>query len=466
MNNKKGSMNKIIIKNAKENNLKNISVELPFNKLIAVVGKSGSGKSSFVYNVLYRYSKGEKVKAEIFNLPERTFALSQTVKPSKNKSLNETNFSLLSKIIDNCIKGDLLLIDEPCAGMNKADRLKVINLLRLAIKKGSSVLVVDHHKDTILSSDYVVEFGPEAGYKGGYIVFSGAIDKYKDSKTPTSVYVFSNKAEEVNYIDSSKKKVLNYTLTIKNINKNNFKNYTLKIILGKLNCICGGIATGKSTLLSVVYSSLFKGKNSWKIRNNDVEVLGKENVRRSYFIDQSLLSKNYTSAPVTYLKVWNSIQKLYSLLPESKINKLTKSDFVFSKAMDVKVSKIKYNGYSIGDILSLTIDQVVEIFKDVPLVKRKFGFLQEVGLGYLSVGQKCGSLSGGEAQRVRLAKVLSKKLGDRCVYILDIPSKGLHLSDLPVLINIFRKIIANNNTVLIADNREELINNCDNVIQL
>ncbi|MBU4216895.1 ATP-binding cassette domain-containing protein [Candidatus Parcubacteria bacterium] len=464
--------NTIQIKNATANNLKNVSVAIPLNKLVVVAGKSGSGKSSLIYDVLFKASQGERVAAVIGKLP-KTFAISQKVKSDGKMSLGETNMGKLREILKVIKKDELLIIDEPCAGMNKVDRESVLKLLRDSLKKGISIIVVEHNKDIIANADYVIEFGPEAGAKGGEVIFQGSIADYKKAKTPTSIYVFSKKAELVDYQRSpnAKAKLMQKkSLIIKGINQNNIKNYNLNIPLGSLVCMTGGIGTGKTTLLSVAYGSLFKGKDAWKMKQGFKSIEGKANVRRSYFVDQTILSPIITSTPATYLGIWDSIRDVFGGLPESKKLKLNKSHFSlntqFGKEKIHVLEKVKYKNKTIFDVLKMTIDEATILFDDNSLVKRKLGFLQEVGLGYLALGQKSGTLSGGEAQRVRLAKILSKKLGDRCIYILDIPSRGLHLSDLPTLTKIFQKIIDKNNTVLIAENREEIINNCDAVINL
>lgn len=367
----------------------------------------------------------------------------------------------------------MLIVDEPCAGMSREDREKILKILRDTVKRGVSVIAVEHNKDIIINSDYVIEFGPESGAGGGKVVFQGNIAQYKKAKTPTSIYAFSNKASQVDYkrVPSDRAKLMQKkALAIKGIEKNNLENYNLSFPLGSLVCISGKIGSGKSTLLSVVYGALFKGKDAWKLRQGFKSIEGKTNVRRSYFVDQTLLSSISTSTPATYLGIWDVIRNVYANLPESKKLKLDKASFSFNaknkKEVIDKIEKVKYEKKSIYDVLSMTIDEAVDLFSDFPLVVRKLGFLQEVGLGYLTLGQKSNTLSGGEAQRVRLAKILSKKLGDRCIYILDIPSRGLHLSNLPMLVKVLQKIIDKNNTVLIAENREELIDNCDFVIRL
>ncbi len=467
-------MNKIQVRDAHANNLKNVSLNIPMQKLVAIVGKSGSGKSSFVYDVLFRASQGKSVQAKVGKLP-KTFVLSQAVKVLGNKSFGETNLARLTKALDEVKKGELLIVDEPCAGMAHEDRQLILSILKKAIKKGVSVFVVEHSRDIIAGADYIIEFGPESGSRGGEVIFQGSRDKFKKAKTQTSLYAFSDKASVVQHDRNPNEKarcMKSKQLTINGISKNNLKNVSISFPLCGIVCITGRIGAGKTTLLSVIYSVLFKGKNAWKAREGSKvkSINGKEYVRRSYFVDQSSLSPISTSTPATYLGIWDSIRDTYAKLPQSKKLKLTKSSFLIdkinNKSIKEKIEKVSYSGKSIFDVFNMTVDDTAQLFDSIQLVKRKLGFLQEVGLGYLVLNQKSNTLSGGEAQRVRLAKILSKKLGDRCVYILDVPSRGLHLSDLPVLMKVLQKIVNKNNTVVIAENKEEIIKNCDHVIAL
>lgn len=462
----------IQIKNATANNLKNVSVVIPLGKLVAVVGKSGSGKSSLIYDVVYKASQGHQVSAMVSALP-KTRAIGQKVKAAGKLSLGETNFRRLSEMIGEAKKGELLIVDEPCAGMAKEDRAVILRMLRDAVKKGVSVIMVEHSKDMIANADHVIEFGPDSGAKGGEIIFQGSIAAFRKAKTLTALYAFSNKAEQVDYERKPSVKaqaMQKKWLTIKGINKHATQNGELSFPLGSLVCISGRMGTGKTTLLSVVYGALFKGKNAWKMRQGFRSIEGKTNVRRSYFVDQSLLSPIATSTPATYVGIWDSIRDVYAKLPVSKKLKLGKASFSFNIKTEGKerflVAQATYKGKSILDVLGMTVDEATALFADIPLVVRKLSFLREVGLGYLELGQRSNTLSGGEAQRVRLAKILSKKLGDRCIYVLDVPSRGLHLSDLPTLVRVLQKIIDKNNTVLIAENREELISNCDHLIRM
>jgi excinuclease ABC subunit A len=465
-------MSDIVIKSATANNLKNVSVRIPTGKLVAVVGKSGSGKSSLVYDVLYRASQGQDVKAQVGKLP-RTSVLPQRVKPDGKSSLGETNLARLKKLLVGARKGELLIIDEPCAGMTQEDRKLVLGVLRAAVKKGISVIVVEHNQDIIAGADYVIEFGPESGAQGGRVVFQGPVGRFRKAKTPTSVYAFSDQASKSSYERAPSRRtqlMSGKRLAISGIDRNNLKDFKFSFPLSSLVCVSGRMGSGKSTLLSVVYGALFKGRDAWKFRQGFRSVEGKQHVRRSYFVDQSPLSPSSSSTPATYLGIWDAVRDAFAALPESRRLRLTKSDFnLDEKTGSVRsqlARKVRYAGKTATDVLGLTMDETARLFSESPLIKRKVGFLHEVGLGYLTLGQKSNTLSGGEAQRVRLAKILSKKLGDRCVYVFDVPSRGLHLSDLPALIGVFHKIIDKNNTVVIAENREELLKNCDYVVRL
>ena len=472
-------MKSIKIQKANIHNLKNVSLEIPLDKLVVVVGKSGSGKSSLVYDVLFQESKGNKTGVIISKIP-KTYAIEQKVTQSKNSklSLGEYNLKRLNNLIEKLERGDLLIADEPCVGFTAKESTQIAKKLKSLVVKGIGVIVVEHCKEMMLVAEHIIEFGPKSGSNGGKVIFEGDLVAYKKSPSKTARYVFTNAASKIKYNRQPNDKAISMkkkSVVFKNINKHNFKDYSVKFPLGSLVTVTGKSGSGKTTLLKIVYSKLFKGKAAWKERefSEGIKLEGKENIRRSYLVDQTPIGNHPTSRPVTYLGIWDNIRDIYAGLAEAKKSKLTKADFIVTKEMldtktgfPAKVLKIKYKNKSIAGLLKITVNQALEIFKDDSLVTRKLGFLQEVGLGYLTLGQPSNTLSGGEAQRIKLAKILSKKLGDRCIYILDIPSRGLHLSDLPVLVKIFQKIIDKNNTILIAENREEIKRNSDFVIEL
>ena len=370
----------------------------------------------------------------------------------------------LKELVKKVKKGELLIVDEPCAGYIVSESLMILKILKGLVKRGISVIVIEHAKEIIKNADYIIEFGPEAGKYGGEIVFEGSLSKFKKTDSRTSKIVFSDLIKDSGKGKLSKER----KITIEKINKHNLKNFDVTFPINSLDCLCGKSGSGKTTLLQLIYSSLYKGKNAWKIREKTKvykSLKGKENVRRTYFVEQTSIVNNSNSTLATYLKIGQNIRQLYADLPKSKKLGLSKSDFITSK-LQSKVLSIKYKKFNIKEVLNLTVDEALNIFTSEALIKRKLLFLQTVGLGYLVLGQQAGSLSGGEAQRIRLAKVLTKKLGDRCVYLLDVPTRGLHLSDLPVLLKVFKMIIDKNNTIVIADNKMELIGNSDCVIKL
>lgn len=465
-------MNVIKVRAARVNNLKDIDIDIPLGRLVAVVGKSGSGKSSLVYDVLFAAAQSMKVKAEVSGLPSGVYVLDQRVEADSGSSSGETVQRRLAKSLTDSRTGDLLILDEPSAGMAAADRRVMIRRLQKAVSKGASIIMVEHSPDMMLAADHIIEIGPGAGARGGKVVYTGSLVGWRKSGTVTARYALDGLVkEELAGLRTRVGQAGRQTLAFHGITKYNLKKFDLEFPLNSLVCLTGRTGSGKSTLLSVVYRALFKGKNAWKFREKCYRsIKGKQNVRRSYLVDQSPLSGISTSTPATYLGVWDNIRAVYAGLPISRSRKLTAGYFSFNKSLSRAksdaVKQVKYKGVSIRQLENKTVNQAVRLFADQPLVVRKFGFLQDVGLGYLRLGQRSGSLSGGEAQRVRLARVLSKKLGDRCIYILDNPARGLHLSDLAVLVRILRGVVEKGNTVLIAENREEIRAGCDHLIRL
>jgi len=462
-------MKYITVKNITKNNLQGFSVKIPLQKLVAIIGPSGSGKSTLVHEVLYNNSIHNEW--DIKNLPKVVDILEQKViLPRDTKlSLGEFNFDKLKKKLAAIHKEGLLIVDEPCAGFCEKERKAILKMLKDKVKQGYSIIAVEHNKEIIANADYIIELGPGAGRYGGKLIFEGNLNEFKKSGTITAEHVFKKNKGSLNQATLEKGK----EITISKISVGNFNNYSFTFPLIKIVCLTGCSGSGKSTLLDVAYRALFKGKNAWKIRLKTVNVNGKTNVRRSFIVPQSPIGDHPSSTLATYAKVWDNIREIFANEKLAKKSGLTKSHFIISKnILDSKsdfpkdVLKIRYRGKNIKDVANMTIDEALEIFKTDALIVRKLKFLQEVGLGYLVLGQKSGSLSGGEAQRVRVAKILSKKLGDRSVYIFDTPTRGLHLKDIPVLINVFRKIINKNNTILIADNREEVFHYCDYRINL
>ncbi len=459
-------MKKIVIKKATANNLKGIDLEIPLEGLVGIVGPSGSGKSSLIEGVLFNEENRKQFVQS--KLPGIQHLSQRVVLPRNSRlSLGEYNLKRLDRKLKQLNPGELLIVDEPCAGMTEQEAKGVVERLRKVANAGVSVLVVEHAREVIKEMNYLIEFGPGSGRYGGEVVFQGVSSEFKKSGTLTSRCVFEGAKIEIKRAPNDKsQKFSKLESGITGVNHRNLKNFGFKFPLASLDCIFGPIGTGKTALLDAAYRSFFKGKNAWKIRADfEKAAVNKNHVRRSYLVEQSPISKNPRSFVGTYMGFWDEIRNVFADLPEAKKSKLTKSDFSLNTPSHQKnkrkVEAARFSKKSIFDVLGMTMDEAWDLFKENALISRKINFLREVGLGYLVVGQPAASLSGGEAQRVRLAKVLSKKLSDRCLYILDTPSRGLHLSDLESLLKTFYGIIDKNNTILIADNKKELINKAD-----
>ncbi|MDI6792624.1 MAG: ATP-binding cassette domain-containing protein [bacterium] len=283
------------------------------------------------------------------------------------------------------------------------------------------------------------------------------------------------------------------------INERCFSNFDFTFPLNRFICITGLSGTGKSSLLNIIFRALNKSSTAWMGLRGMGEIIGKGKIRRPYLVDQTPIGNNPRSTPATYLGVWDRIRDAFAETEQAKHLGFNVSHFSFNtqegqcqscqgmgyvpipdeeetlweycpvcngRRYRKEILKVYYDDFSIADALKLTVDEAAKVFSDSKLVKRKLSFLQQVNLGYLALGQSSGSLSGGESQRIKLAKELSKRLGDRCVYLLDTPSRGLHLQDLPILANVFKRLVEKNNTVIIVDNHEELYNEADIIVRL
>jgi len=464
---------KISIRGAKVNNLKSVDADIPLGKFVVVVGRSGSGKSSLVYDVIYRKSQGHDVGCAVSGLPARVFVLPQKIRARAGQSLGETNRALFDQALRQAKRGDLLILDEPCTGFCAGERAEIVERMRQAVRSGISIIAVEHNREPIAAADHILEFGPLAGRRGGRLTFSGPLSKFKKSDSITAKYAFTEAAEQMRYDRKPTPRSLSMRgkrVAFRDVDVHGIKMKEFGFPLASLVALAGCTGSGKSSLLAMVYGNLFKGKDAWKLRGGCSSIDGKTHIRRSYLVDQFPLKGTKVSTAATYLGIWDEIRKIFARAPEARKLKLIAGSFSRNTARgkkDWKKSRlVRHEGKTIEDVERMTVDEAARLFADSPLARRKLGLLQEVGLGYLVIAQGSSTLSGGEAQRVKLAKVLSKKLGDRCVYLLDTPSRGLHTADLPVLVAIFQRIIDKCNTVLIAESREELLNNSDAVIRL
>lgn len=405
----------------------------------------------------------------------------------------------LATQIGTQLVGVLYILDEPSIGLHQRDNVKLIDALKNLRDIGNTVLVVEHDKDMMLHSDYIVDIGPGAGRHGGNVVAQGTPEEFLKLPGITSNYL-SGKTSIA--IPEKRREGNGKTLTLKNASGNNLKNVTLTLPLGKMISITGVSGSGKSTL---VHDTLFPilNKHFFNSRRDALpydSVEGLEHIDKVIEVDQSPIGRTPRSNPATYTEVFGEIRNLYALLPEAKIRgykagrfsfnvkggrceacegggmKLIEMDFLPDVYVPCETCKgnrynretleVRFKGKSISDVLNMTVDQAVEFFDNQPRILRKIETLQEVGLGYITLGQHAPTLSGGEAQRVKLATELSKRDTGNTLYILDEPTTGLHFQDIQHLLYVLNKLVDKGNTVLVIEHNLDVIKVSDHVIDL
>ena len=393
----------------------------------------------------------------------------------------------------------LYILDEPSIGLHQRDNVRLINSLKDLRDAGNTVVVVEHDKDIMKEADYIVDIGPGAGRNGGEVSFQGDLKSLKKSKTLTASYL--NGQKEIKVPDK-RREGNGKVLSLKGASGNNLKDVDLNIPLGKFICITGVSGSGKSSLINGTLQKIVSQK-LYRSKENPlpyVEISGIENVDKIIMVDQSPLGRSPRSNPATYTGVFSDIRKLFVELPDSKIRGYKPGRFSFNVAggrcdvckghgyrtiemnflPDVLVPceacrgkrynretlEVRFKGKSISDVLDMTIDQAVELFENVPSIYRKIKVLQEIGLGYLKLGQPSSTLSGGENQRVKLATELAKKDTGKTLFILDEPTTGLHFEDIRILLRVFNKLADRGNTLIVIEHNLDLIKSADYIIDM
>jgi excinuclease ABC subunit A len=538
----------IKVYNANNNNLKNVSLNIPLGKYITFIGKSGSGKSTLAIDVIYSgyFEKTENVQVPVepclleqsvhiqktdksigkflFNVDIKEKTLNEYIL-EKGKSIININFNniFLIKVVKllnigvllldgritelslstyNKLKflkllllmknEQLLIIDEIGSGLSYAEAKDISYIFKELVNLGYTIIAIEHSIPLIIESEYIVEMGPDAGENGGRVIYSGDTKSYINSENIL-----------INTLEKHKNKMLNSNENIKNIvfenvNYRTFEDLNLQMPIGKLVCISGSTGSGKTVMLEIIQKLTDKSSQAWKKRVDIkyTNIRGKDNIRRPHMVDQKCISTNIRSIPLTYINNMDILRDYFFNKFSDK--KFHIGDFSFNSTgmcaicmgkgyviekinnKDIKhkcnicdgkkykdnILNCKIDEYSIGDVLSKTVSQALEIYRNWKLGCSKLTFLCDVGLEYLCIGQPSSTLSGGESQRIKISKELAKKLGDRSLYILDTPSRGLHISDIDRMSYILKYLISKNNSVVIADNNLLLISNCDWIIHL
>lgn len=393
----------------------------------------------------------------------------------------------------------LYILDEPSIGLHQRDNDRLIHSLKELRDLGNTVVVVEHDKDMMLESDYVIDIGPKAGRKGGKVVFAGTPEEMLKSGTLTAGYLNGSLKIEV---PAKRRKGNGKKLTLKGCSGNNLKDVDLTLPLGALICVTGVSGSGKSTIINETLQPILSQKfyRSFKEPLPYKAIKGIENIDKVVTVDQAPIGKSPRSNPATYTNVFANIRNLFVELPEAKIRGYKPGRFSFNMSggrCDVckgngyrsiemnflpnvlvpceachgqrynrETLEVRFKGKSIADVLDMTINQAVEFFENMPSILSKIKVLQDVGLGYIKLGQPSSTLSGGESQRVKLATELSKKDTGKTLFILDEPTTGLHFEDIRILMGVLNKLVDRGNTVLVIEHNLDVIKCADYIVDM
>ena len=420
-------------------------------------------------------------------------------RPSKTLSGGESQRIRLATQIGSQLQGITYILDEPSIGLHQRDNHRLIEALKNLRDIGNSVLVVEHDKDIMLSADHLIDIGPKAGYHGGKVVAQGFPSALLELNTLTSSYLNGDRQIA---IPKERRKGNGKFLELKGAKGNNLQNCDVKFPLGKFIVVTGVSGSGKSTLINeTLYPLLARHAYGSRVTPLAYKTIkGLEHIDKVIEIDQSPIGRTPRSNPATYCGFFTDIRTLFASVPEAKIRGYTAGRFSFNvksgrcdvcegggmrviemnflpdvyvhcekcngKRYNRETLEIRYKGKSIADVLEMTVEEAVEFFQQVPYIYRKIKVLDEVGLGYITLGQSAVTLSGGEAQRVKLSTELSKRDTGKTFYILDEPTTGLHFEDIQHLLDVLNKLVDRGNTVLVIEHNMDVIKVADHIIDL
>jgi excinuclease ABC subunit A len=420
--------------------------------------------------------------------------LSSTLSGGESQRIN------LATSLGSALVGTLYVLDEPSIGLHSRDNERLITILRKLRDQGNTVLVVEHDEDMIRVADTVVDMGLGAGEQGGRVIFSGTLEQLlQEPRSLTAKYLRNELAIPV---PATRRRPTNQRLRVLGAAEHNLKDIDVEIPLGMLTCVTGVSGSGKSTFVhDVVYAALKRAKNDWDRRVGTHRKLeGAEFVTDVVLVDQAPIGRTPRSNPVTYLKAFDPIRELFASTKDAKARGLTASHFSFNvpggrceacegegvvkvemqfladvfvpcevcegKRFKAQVLEVKYRGRDIDQVLDMTVREALTFFSTSPKVLRRLQVLDEIGLGYLRLGQPATTLSGGEAQRIKIAAHLSTQTGDRGLYILDEPTTGLHFDDIAKLLTAFKKLLAAGHSLLVIEHNLDVIKTADWIIDL
>ena len=407
----------------------------------------------------------------------------------------------LATQIGSGLTGVLYILDEPSIGLHQRDNEKLINTLKKLRDLGNTLLVVEHDEDTMYAADQIIDIGPGAGVHGGNVMAQGTAEEIKKVKESITGQYLSG-AKKIEVPKKRRKPQKGKYIEVIGAKENNLKNIDVKFPLGVFNCVTGVSGSGKSTLVNeVLYKAITKELNDSHVKPGKCkEIKGLDNIDKIINIDQSPIGRTPRSNPATYTGVFDLIRDIFAGTNEAKMRGYQKGRFSFNvpggrcescngdgllkiemhflpdiyvpcevckgKRYNHETLEVKYKGKTIADVLDMTVEDSLEFFANIPKIKQKIQTLYDVGLGYIKLGQPSTTLSGGEAQRVKLATELSKKATGKTLYILDEPTTGLHIADVHRLVDILQRLVNTGNTIIVIEHNLDLIKTCDNIIDL
>jgi excinuclease ABC subunit A len=420
-------------------------------------------------------------------------------RPARSLSGGEGQRIRLATQIGAELSGVTYILDEPSIGLHQRDNHKLITSLKELTKADNTVIVVEHDKDIMLASEYLIDIGPGAGKFGGEIVGQGTPKEFLKLKHPTSLFLSEKVSIE---IPEKRRKGNGNFITLEGAQGNNLKDVSVKFPLGKFICVTGVSGSGKSTLINetlypILNAHIYRGRKK-PLKYSKIK--GLKHIDKIIEIDQSPIGRTPRSNPATYIKLFDDIRKLYAMIPEAQIRGYKAGRFSFNvkggrceecrgggqkiiemnflpdvlvecpncqgRRYNRETLEVRYKGKSIDDVLKMTVDEAVDFFEMMPNIHRKVKTLQDVGLGYLHLGQSSTTISGGEAQRVKLSSELSKKDTGSTFYILDEPTTGLHFQDIKVLLGVLDKLVDKGNTVLVIEHNLDVVKVADHIIDI